>query len=161
MHSFRAAIILALYGLLRALVRFNSDGTTAVDLAPAILADNFGNPGTPKLEALVFPRPASSPECKPAAQLLLFVDGAYIVGIGCIGFPKCVACPDPSYSDQARSAKISGFVVLHLIITEEGHAAKIQVKRSLGYGLDEKAVETVGNWRFKPAVGSEDKPVPV
>jgi TonB family protein len=51
--------------------------------------------------------------------------------------------------------------VLHLIITEEGHAAKIQVKRSLGYGLDEKAVETVGNWRFKPAVGSEDKPVPV
>jgi TonB family protein len=27
----------------RALVRFNSDGTTAVDLVPAILADNFGD----------------------------------------------------------------------------------------------------------------------
>jgi len=32
----------------RALVRFNTDGTTAVDFAPAILADNFGDPGTPK-----------------------------------------------------------------------------------------------------------------
>jgi TonB family protein len=48
----------------RALVRFNSDGTTAVDLAPAILADNFGDPGTPKSGAASFPRPASAPVCK-------------------------------------------------------------------------------------------------
>ena len=44
----------------RALVRFNSDGTTAVDLAPAILADNFGDPGTPKSAAAWVPRPAGS-----------------------------------------------------------------------------------------------------
>ena len=43
----------------RALVRFNADGTTAVDLAPAILTDHFGGPGTPKLLAAAFPRPAS------------------------------------------------------------------------------------------------------
>jgi len=48
----------------RALVRFNADGTTAVDLAPGILADNFGDPGTPRSAANEFPRPASSPECK-------------------------------------------------------------------------------------------------
>ncbi len=48
----------------RALVRFNGDGTTAVDLAPAILADNFGDPGTTRSAAKEFPRPASSPECK-------------------------------------------------------------------------------------------------
>jgi protein TonB len=70
-------------------------------------------------------------------------------------------CPDPSYSDEARAAKVSGTVVLHFIVTEDGHVTNIQVKRSLGYGLDEKAVEAVGNWRFKPAVGPEDKPVPV
>jgi TonB family protein len=148
----------------RALVRFNSDGTTAVDLAPAILADNFGDSGTPKSAGASFPRPASSPACKPAnepAQTPMLVDGAYIVGIGGIGFPKCIACPDPSYSDQARSAKVSGIVVLHLIVTAEGQASNIQVKRSLGYGLDEQAVEAVGNWRFEPAVGPEDKPVPV
>jgi TonB family protein len=48
----------------RALVRFNADGTTAVDLAPGILADNFGDPGTPRSTAKEFSRPASSPECK-------------------------------------------------------------------------------------------------
>lgn len=148
----------------RALVRFNSDGTTAVDLAPAILADNFGDPGTPKPAAASFPRPASSPACTlvtEPAQTPVLVDGAYIVGIGGIGIPKCIACPNPSYSDQARSAKVSGSVVLHLIVTAEGQASNIQVKRSLGYGLDEQAIETVGKWRFEPAVGPEDKPVPV
>lgn len=148
----------------RALVRFNSDGTTAVDLAPAILADNFGDPGTPKPAAASFPRPASSPACTlvtEPAQTPVLVDGAYIVGIGGIGIPKCIACPNPSYSDQARSAKVSGIVVLHLIVTAEGQASNIQVKRSLGYGLDEQAIETVGKWRFEPAVGPEDKPVPV
>jgi TonB family protein len=148
----------------RALVRFNLDGTTAVDLAPAILADNFGDPGTPKSAAASIPRPASSPACKLAnepAPTPMLVDGAYAAGIGGIGFPKCIACPDPSYSDQARSAKISGIVVLHLIVTAEGQTSNIQVKRSLGYGLDEQAIEAVGNWRFEPVVGSEDKPVPV
>lgn len=148
----------------RALVRFNSDGTTAIDLAPAILADNFGDPGTPKSAATAFPRPSSSPACKPVtepAQAPMFVDGAYVPYIGGIGGPKCVECPDPSYSDEARAAKVSGTVVLHFIVTEEGHATNIQVKRSLGHGLDEKAAEAVGNWRFKPAVGPEDKPVPV
>jgi TonB family protein len=148
----------------RALVRFNSDGTTAVDLAPAILADNFGDPGTPKSAAASFPRPASSPACKPAnepAETPMLVDGAYIVGIGGIGIPKCIACPNPSYSDQARSAKVSGIVVLHMIVTAEGQTSNIQVKRSLGYGLDEQAIEAAENWRFEPAVGPENKPVPV
>lgn len=68
----------------RALVRFNTDGTTAVDFAPAILADNFGDPGTPKSAAAAFPRPSSSPACKSVdkpAQAPMFVDGAYIVGM--------------------------------------------------------------------------------
>ena len=52
----------------RALARFNSDGTTAIDLAPAILPDNFGDPGTPKSAATAFPRPSSSPTCKPVTK---------------------------------------------------------------------------------------------
>jgi len=149
---------------IRVLVRFNTDGTTAVDLAHAILADDFGDPGTPKLTAAAVPRPASSRECEPMnepAQEPIFVNGAYKVGIGGIGFPRCINCPDPSYSDQARSAKVSGIVVLHLIITAEGHTANIQVQRSLGYGLDEEAVKAVGSWRFSPAIGLDGKPVPV
>jgi TonB family protein len=129
---------------------------------PQILADDFGDPGTPKPIAASFPRPATSPACKPAdeiSQAPVFEDNAYKAGIGGIGSPKCVECPDPSYSDQARSAKVSGIVVLHLIVTAEGYASNIQVKRSLGYGLDEKAVEAVRTWRFEPAVDLKDKPV--
>ena len=75
----------------RALVRFNSDGTTAIDLAPAILADNFGDPGTPKSAATAFPRPSSSPVCKPLKERApMFVDGAYVPGLGSIGVPKCL-----------------------------------------------------------------------
>jgi TonB family protein len=151
-----------IWSRVRALVRFNSDGTTTVDLAPAILADDFGDPGTAKSVATTVPKPSSSPACKPAKEATAkFVDGAYIALIGGIGSPKCLECPDASYSEQARAAKVSGTVVLHFIVTEEGQATNIQVKRSLGYGLDEKAAEAVRNWRFKPAVGPEDKPVPV
>ena len=148
----------------RALVRFNADGTTAVDLAPAILVDNFGDPGTPRSAAAAFPRPATSPECKSVnepVQAPKFVDGAYMAGIGGIGVPSCVGCRRPSYSDQARSAKISGTVVLHLIVTAKGCAANIQVQRALGYGLDENAVKAVHKWRFNPAFGLDGKPVPV
>jgi TonB family protein len=48
----------------RALVRFNADGTTAVDLSSAILPDDFGDPGTTRSTAAPFPRPESSPGCK-------------------------------------------------------------------------------------------------
>jgi hypothetical protein len=48
----------------RARVRFNADGTTAVDLSPAILPDDFGDPGTPRSSASEFPRPATAPTCK-------------------------------------------------------------------------------------------------
>lgn len=58
----------------RALVRFNADGTTAVDLAPAILADDFGDSGMPTTSppgkmasaAEAVPKPPSSPECRSA-----------------------------------------------------------------------------------------------
>lgn len=142
-----------IWSRVRALVRFNSDGTTVIDLAPAILADNFGDPGTPKS--------AATASVKEPAQAPMFVDGAYVPDLGSIGVLKCMECPDPSYSEEARAAKVSGIVVLHLIVTEEGLVTNIQVKRSLGHGLDEKAAEAVGNWRFKPAVGPEGKPVPV
>jgi TonB family protein len=51
----------------RALLRFNADGTTVVDLSPAILPDDFGDAGTPRSSASEFPRPATAPSCKSGA----------------------------------------------------------------------------------------------
>jgi protein TonB len=62
----------------------------------------------------------------------------------------------PDYSEAARKAKCEGIVVLKLVIDETGLPRDIRVVRGLGLGLDEKAVEAVYRWRFRPGYrGSE------
>ena len=85
----------------------------------------------------------------------------YRPGVGGVGQPTCVYCPDPKYSEEARKAKYQGTVVLQVVITPDGRAIDIQVVKGPGLGLEEKAVEAVKLWRFKPANGPGGKPVPV
>ncbi|MGA3370463.1 MAG: energy transducer TonB [Terracidiphilus sp.] len=59
---------------------------------------------------------------------------------------------EPEYSDEARRAKIQGVVVVSVLVTEEGFPADPRVEKSLGHGLDEKALECVQEYRFKPAM---------
>ena len=66
--------------------------------------------------------------------------------------PRVIFMPDPPYSEQARKKKIQGVVVLSLTVGVDGNTHDITVDRGLGYGLDEKAVETVSQWKFKPAL---------
>jgi periplasmic protein TonB len=56
----------------------------------------------------------------------------------------------PKYTDEARKAKVEGAVFLQALIGTDGKAHNILVIRSLGYGLDEKAVECLSQWRFRP-----------
>jgi TonB family protein len=58
---------------------------------------------------------------------------------------------DPEYSDEAYTAKREGTVVLSLVVQKDGTATDVRAVRSLGLGLDEKAVAAVKNWRFRPA----------
>jgi TonB family protein len=58
---------------------------------------------------------------------------------------------EPAYSEDARAAKIQGTVVLKIVVDVDGLAKDIQVVNSLGYGLDEKAVQAVAHWTFRPA----------
>jgi len=76
--------------------------------------------------------------------------------------PVVVHRVDPQYTDQARTAQLQGFVVLRVLIVPDGtiDADHIEVLRSLGKGLDEKAIEAVKQWRFKP--GAKDgAPIPM
>jgi protein TonB len=66
--------------------------------------------------------------------------------------PLLVYKVDPDYSDQARLARYNGTVLLRLIIDEKGDPRDIRVLRSLGLGLDEKAIEAVRRWRFRPGL---------
>jgi periplasmic protein TonB len=65
--------------------------------------------------------------------------------------PRCVYCPDPKYTDQAREAKLQGSVTLQVLVGADGRAAQIRVVRGLGMGLDDRTVQIVQGWRFTPA----------
>jgi len=85
--------------------------------------------------------------------------GAYTVGRG-VRAPRAIYDPEPEYSDEARKMKHEGTVVLSVIVDAEGRTRNIHVARSLGMGLDEKAIEAVKKWKFEP--GKKDgQPVAV
>lgn len=77
--------------------------------------------------------------------------GVYRPGKG-VSAPRALYDPDPEYSDEARRAKYQGNVLLSVIVDAGGHVREIQVARSLGMGLDEKAIEAVKKWKFAPGM---------
>jgi TonB family protein len=74
--------------------------------------------------------------------------------------PKVLYQPPAEYSEEGRAKRIAGNVELRLIVTAKGEPKNISVVKSLGSGLDEKAVEALKQWRFKPAT-KDGKPVAV
>jgi protein TonB len=88
-----------------------------------------------------------------------FNGGAYRVGGG-VSSPTVVFKVEPEYSEDARKAKFQGTVLLQLVVDEKGMPRDIRVSRPLGLGLDQKAIEAVAKWRFKPGL-RDGKPVPV
>jgi protein TonB len=76
--------------------------------------------------------------------------GLYRVGGG-VSAPRTLYAPDPEYSEEARRAKFQGSVLLALIVGPDGNPRELHIMRSLGLGLDEKALDAVRTWRFEPA----------
>jgi protein TonB len=74
--------------------------------------------------------------------------------------PRLITKVDPVYSDEARKSKLQGTVVLRIVINERGLAESIEVTQGLGLGLDERAIDAVKKWRFRPAMRGK-MPVPV
>ena len=85
--------------------------------------------------------------------------GVQHVGGG-ISAPKVLVQVDPEFSEEARKAKFSGNVEVYLWVDEQGNPSHIRVARGVGMGLDEKAVEAVRQYKFKPAM-QNGKPVKV
>jgi protein TonB len=77
--------------------------------------------------------------------------GVFHVGGG-VSAPRPVYQPDPEYSEEARKAKYQGTCVLWLVVGPDGRPRDIRVTRTLGLGLDEKAIEAVKTWKFEPAM---------
>jgi len=65
--------------------------------------------------------------------------------------PVLLVKSEPAYSEEARKGKVQGTVILVVEIDADGHPRDIRVRRPLGFGLEERAIEAVGRWRFRPA----------
>ncbi len=85
--------------------------------------------------------------------------GVYRIGGG-VTAPTLIYKVEPEYSEEARKAKYQGTVVLYIVVDEKGRPRDLKVVRALGLGLDEKAIEAVKQWRFRPGY-LNGKPVKV
>jgi protein TonB len=76
--------------------------------------------------------------------------GVYQPGAG-IDPPTLVREVRPIYTDEARRQRIEGDVILEIVVRSDGSVGNIRVRRSLGGGLDQRAIDAVRQWRFNPA----------
>jgi len=86
--------------------------------------------------------------------------GLYHVGGG-VSAPVALNSVEAEFSDEARRAKYQGICLIQLIVDTQGNPQNPRVIRTLGMGLDEKALEAVRKYKFKPAMKDGKTPVPV
>jgi TonB family protein len=86
--------------------------------------------------------------------------GLYQVG-GRVSAPVVIHSEEAQFSDVARKAKYQGVCMVSLIVDTQGNPQNVHVTRSLGMGLDEKAIEAVQQYKFRPALLDGRTPVPV
>jgi protein TonB len=79
---------------------------------------------------------------------------------GGVSAPVVLFAPEPEFSEEARKAKVAGNVLVYLQVDATGHPTHVRVLKGIGLGLDEKAVEAVRQYKFKPAM-ENGKPVAV
>jgi len=77
-----------------------------------------------------------------------------------VSSPEVIYKVEPEFSEEARKAKFMGVVTVTLIVNTQGLPQDVHVIRGVGMGLDDKAVEAVRQYKFKPAM-ENGHPVPV
>jgi TonB family protein len=76
--------------------------------------------------------------------------GPYRAGSG-ITAPSLVREVKPDYTEEARRRGVEGDVVLEIVVRADGGVGDVKVLHGLGSGLDQRAIESVRQWRFSPA----------
>ena len=73
-------------------------------------------------------------------------------GGGGMTAPSLIYRVDPEYSEEARKARFQGTVILETLVRKDGFVDLVHIVRSLGFGLDQNAIEAVKKWRFRPGM---------
>jgi len=76
--------------------------------------------------------------------------GPYRPGSG-VEPPRLLREVKAQYTEDARTRGVTGDVVLEIVIRSDGSVGDVKVLRGLGFGLDDRAVAAVRNWKFSPA----------
>lgn len=93
------------------------------------------------------PFPANPPSLSSSSTPMITKAGA-----GGVDAPRCVYCPQPSYTDPARAAKFQGNILLNVVVSQEGQMQEARIVKGLPFGLNEAAMQVMQSWRFKPAM---------
>lgn len=65
--------------------------------------------------------------------------------------PRVISKEEPSYSEEARRAKVNATASVRFYVNQDGMPEDISIVRPAGFGLDQEAVRAVSGWRFEPA----------
>jgi TonB family protein len=106
------------------------------------------------------PPPESTLSAGPGVPAGNSPPGVFCVGHCDVTSSILLSKVEPTYTQEARAAKIEGAVVLYVEVAPDGVPQNIRVLRGLDPGLDQKAIEAVSKWRFQPAM-KDGKPVTV
>ncbi len=101
------------------------------------------------------PTPPSDPTAPTQAN-----EPIYKIG-GHISAPEIEHRVTAQYTDEARRAHYQGVCLVSLIVNAQGNPVNVHIARSLGMGLDEKALEAIRQYKFRPAMRNGKTPVPV
>ncbi len=86
-------------------------------------------------------------------------DGVYSPGNG-VSAPVLLYAPMSEFSDEARRNKYQGVCMISVIVDAQGIPHNPVVIQPLGEGLDQKALEAIPHYKFKPGM-KDGHPVPV
>jgi len=97
---------------------------------------------------------------QPLQSFSKFQSAQFGQTLGGVSAPFPIFTPEAQFSDEAKKKGISGVCIVSLYVDAHGMPQNPRVVRPLGYGLDEKALQAIQKYRFRPGL-KRDKPVAV
>jgi periplasmic protein TonB len=94
------------------------------------------------------PGPGFSPN--PPPSFLDPATGKMVSGPGIVG-PRAIYAPTADFTDAARRDRVTGIVVMSVVVDATGRVESVSVFESLRDDLDRSAVTAMKTWRFEPA----------
>ena len=77
--------------------------------------------------------------------------GPYRPGSG-VEPPRLLREVKATYTEEARRRGITGDVLMEVVVRRDGSVGETHVLQGLGYGLEDRAISAVRQWRFAPAM---------